>query len=153
MNIFHLSRDLEKSARYHIDKHVVKMIVEHCQLLSSANRLSGLDEGYKLTHKNHPCAIWTRESLDNWLYVRDLTIELHKEWQYRYRHKRNHKSFDVMQQLSIPKLPKLGLTVPPKCMPNEVKLPGVVASYRNYYRLRKWHIATYTGRPIPRFMR
>lgn len=151
MNIFHLSTDLERSARYHIDKHVVKMQLEHVQLLSTANRICGLDEGYRPTHQNHPCAVWVRESIDNWLYLKDLTIELHKEWQYRYQHRRNHKSFDVLMTLSTPPLPKLRFTTPPKCMPDDAKLHGVVASYRNYYSMYKRGIATYTGRPVPKF--
>ncbi len=153
MNIFHLSRDVEKCARYHCDKHVVKMILEHVQMLSTANRVSGLDEGYKVAHLNHPCTIWTRHSLDNWLHLKELTVELNKEWRYRYGHSHNHKSFEVMMGLSTPKLPKLGVTIPPKCMPDDVKLPGVIESYRNYYRVHKLDIATYTNRSVPNFLK
>ena len=153
MNIFHLSRDLELSARYHCNSHVCKMLVEYVQLLSAANRLSGLDEGYKLTHKNHPCAVWIRESVDNWKYLRDLTSELNKEFKYRFKHSANHKSFEMMQSLSVPKLPRIGLTVPPKCMPDDAKVDGVIASYRNYYRIHKQHILCYTGRPLPKFLK
>ena len=38
MNIFHLDRDPVQSAQWMIDKHVVKMIVESAQLLSTAHR-------------------------------------------------------------------------------------------------------------------
>ena len=39
MNIFFLHRDPEQAAKEHVDKHVVKMIVEYAQLLSTAHRM------------------------------------------------------------------------------------------------------------------
>lgn len=39
MNIFFLDYDPAKCAIYHVDKHVVKMIVEYAQLLSTAHRV------------------------------------------------------------------------------------------------------------------
>lgn len=39
MNIFYLDRDVSKCAEYHNDKHVVKMIIEYAQLLSTAHRV------------------------------------------------------------------------------------------------------------------
>lgn len=39
MNIFVLDFDTEVCARYHCDKHVVKMIVEYAQLLSTAHHV------------------------------------------------------------------------------------------------------------------
>ena len=43
MNIFYLDKDLSKSAEYLCDKHIVKMIIEHIQLLSTALRLTSPD--------------------------------------------------------------------------------------------------------------
>ena len=152
MNVFHLSRDPEKSARFHCDKHIVKMILEYAQLLSTANRLNDIDEGYKVTHKNHPCAIWARHSLDNWLFLRELAFYCNKEFRYRYGHVKNHKSYDVISSLSVPDIPKLGLTRPPLCMPDDVKLDLVIPSYRNYYKVYKREFAYWTKRDIPKFM-
>lgn len=39
MNIFVLDYNVEKCAQYHCDKHVVKMILESCQMLSTAHRV------------------------------------------------------------------------------------------------------------------
>ena len=49
MNIFHLHKDPKICAEYHCDKHVVKMILETAQMLSTAyQRHCGLDnELYK----------------------------------------------------------------------------------------------------------
>lgn len=39
MNIFYLHNNVVQCAQWHVDKHVVKMILESCQLLSTARRL------------------------------------------------------------------------------------------------------------------
>ena len=39
MNIFYLHRDVDTCAEMHNDKHVVKMILEYAQLLSTAHRV------------------------------------------------------------------------------------------------------------------
>ena len=39
MNIFYLHNDTKVCAELHVDKHVVKMIVEYAQLLSTAKRM------------------------------------------------------------------------------------------------------------------
>ena len=63
MNIFYLHPDPVVCAAHHGDKHVVKMILETAQLLSTAHRiLDGDDHAnwhgmYKATHKNHPSAV------------------------------------------------------------------------------------------------
>jgi len=82
MNIFFLDADVKKCAEYHCDKHVVKMILETAQLLCSAHHITNqvTDQvPYKLSHKNHPCSIWVRTSLSNYLYLCELGLELCKE--------------------------------------------------------------------------
>lgn len=97
MNIFFLSISVRRCAKYHFDKHVVKMILEYAQLLSTAWHI--LDEDmakqyheeekiYKKTHYNHPSAKWVREHLNNYRYVSRLALELCKEWRSRYGHPR-----------------------------------------------------------------
>lgn len=149
MNIFYLDTDLEQCARMHVDRHVVKMVTEYAQLLSSAVRLSGIDAGYKLTHANHPSAIWTRESLDNWLWLKELATELNYEWMYRYDHSVNHKAFDVIQSLPLPNIESKGITPFRLAMPDDVKVEDPVQSYRNYYNVHKQHIANWTNRDMP----
>ena len=39
MNIFYLHEDPQISAKMHCDKHVVKMIIEYAQMLSTAHRM------------------------------------------------------------------------------------------------------------------
>jgi len=153
MNIFYLDKDINKCAEYHCDKHVVKMITEHTQMLSIACRLSGYDVGYSMGNwKNHPCSIWVRESEDNFIYLADLTEALHKEWQYRYDHSKSkiHGAFEIMCSLPLPKLPSIGFTEPAQAMPEQYKIKNdSITAYRNYYKKEKANIATWKKREKP----
>lgn len=86
MNIFALSDSPILSAQWQHDRHVVKMILESCQMLSTACKTDGpindiwesesLPWGsslYKITHANHPCTLWVRENPANFVW---LTIHL-----------------------------------------------------------------------------
>ena len=94
MNIFYLHNDTKLCAEQHVDKHVVKMIVEYAQLLSTAHRMIDGEEyigksktgrkvkRYRMTnpnldktvylavHYHHPSAVWARETKSQyeWLY-------------------------------------------------------------------------------------
>lgn len=152
MNIFFLDFDTQKCAQYHCDKHVVKMILETAQLLCGVHHVTPqvtLQVPYKLSHKNHPCAIWTRESLSNYLYLCDLGLELCKEYTYRYG--KRHKSQDVIEWCldNKPLIKDIGFTTPPKAMPDEYKVMDVVESYRNYYVGVKKDFCVWKSRDVP----
>ena len=156
MNIFILDYDVKKCAQYHVDKHVVKMILETAQLLCGVHHMTpqvtpqvAPQVPYKLSHKNHPCAIWSRESLTNYLVLCELGLELCYEYTYRYG--RRHKSQDVIEWCVInkPSIVDIGYTQPPKAMPDEYKVDSVVESYRNYYRGAKVSFAVWKNREKP----
>jgi hypothetical protein len=152
MNIFILDLDVKKCAQYHCDKHVVKMILETAQLLCGVHHMTPQvtpQVPYKLSHKNHPCAIWTRESLSNYLYLCELGLELCKEYTYRYG--KRHKSQDVIEWcvLNKPNISDKGFTEPAKAMPDEYKVKSVTESYRNYYCGAKSGFASWKMREIP----
>jgi hypothetical protein len=152
MNIFFLDFDTQKCAQYHCDKHVVKMILETAQLLCGVHHMNPqvtLQIPYKLSHKNHPCAIWTRQSLSNYLYLCDLGLELCKEYTYRYG--KRHKSQDVIEWCltNKPDIDDLGFTTPPKAMPDEYKVESVIESYRNYYIGAKKDFCVWKNRDTP----
>ncbi|VYU47368.1 hypothetical protein [Clostridium paraputrificum] len=148
MNIFILDEDVEKCARYHCNKHLVKMLVEYAQILSTTNRICGLDEGYRAVFVNHPCTVWARQCFDNWYVVKLLANELNKELIYRgFRH---HSSIDVINSLSNPPLPILGkITKPYQAMPSKYKQDDYVQAYRDYYIGEKQHIADWGKRGMP----
>ena len=152
MNIFFLDWDVKKCAEYHCDKHVVKMILETAQLLCGAHHITDqvTDQvPYKLSHKNHPCSIWVRDSLSNYLYLCELGLELCKEYTYRYG--KRHKSQDVIEWCVTNKVKicDKGFTEPPKAMPDEYKVSDVVQSYRNYYIGAKKDFCVWKNREIP----
>jgi hypothetical protein len=156
MNIFLLDTDTRKCAQYHCDKHVVKMILETAQLLCGVHHMTDqvTDQvPYKLSHKNHPCAIWSRESLSNYLYLCDLGLELCKEYTYRYG--KRHKSQDVIEWCvtNKPNVCDKEFTEPARAMPNEYKVDSVVESYRNYYIGEKSKIAVWKNREIPEWFK
>jgi hypothetical protein len=163
MNIFFLSRDPAEAARYHNDKHVVKMILEYAQLLSTAHRLlDGNDKGvlsderdsvlYKATHKNHPSAVWVRRELDNYRWVHDLLYFLIGEFRFRYG--KPHATERLQPLLleapyNIPIGESLVMEDPPQCMPDDSKNSDTVLAYRTYYAKHKYHIANWKKRGTP----
>jgi len=144
MNIFFLDLDPKKSANYLCDKHVLKMGIEGAQLLSSAHHLTGNPNApYKLTHANHPCSKWVRESIKNYEWLCSHCDEIFKEYTRRY--KKTHLTSTKLPWLieNLPNLPNISLSEPPKCMPEIYKTDYLVTSYRNYYigdksRFAKW---------------
>ena len=149
MNVFILHENPDVNAKYHIDKHVVKMIIEEAQLLCSAHWVSGGEAPYKLTHKNHPCSIWTRESLSNYNYLCDCAVALCEEYTFRYGKK--HKTEDVINWCcnNKPNINDIGLTEPAKAMPDEYKCDSVIDSYRKYYMGEKRKFASWKNRNKP----
>lgn len=154
MNIFILDKDVKKCAQYHCDKHVVKMILETAQLLCGVHHMTDqvTDQvPYKLSHKNHPCAIWARESYTNYLYLCELGLALCDEYTHRYG--KRHKSMEVIFWCisNRPNIPDKGLTEFAKAMPEEYKVESAVESYRNYYRGAKSGFVSWKNRDVPRW--
>lgn len=162
MNIFFLSFKPREAARLHCDKHVVKMILETAQLLYSAHWVlnpEGLNENaYKLAHKNHPCSIWVRTSVSNYMWLASLGVWLCKEYQYRYGEHKLHKSEAHILWLlnNAPKsIPYIEFTNPALAMPDEYKKEDPVESYKLYYMESKFKIrkiVKYTKRDWPEFL-
>lgn len=150
MNIFVLDRDIRTCARCHCDKHVIKMILESAQLMCTALNKKGFLTPYRSTHIHHPCVLWVEESFDNFLWLRDLTLELNREYRYRYRKHQDHASIKVLHAIDHCRYEAAGLTPFVQAMPAEYKVPGdAVQAYRNFYRGEKLDFATWTRRRKP----
>lgn len=149
MNIFYLDENIEKCAEFHCDKHVVKMILECAQILCSVLSMHNIKTPYKPTHLHHPCVIWANKSLANWLWLKYLAKALNDEYKYRFNHKHNHKSFDVILTLPQPPIDDVGLTTRPQALPEEFKSDDPIHAYRQYYKTNKKHLASWTKRDIP----
>ena len=144
MNLFVLSKSKRRIARYMVDKHIGKMILESVQMLSTTKRVldprSDFGPIYKLVHKNHPVTKWVRASYLNYVWLLDLVDEMHKEWQYRYGDK-IHKSYIVAQFLREHPPPLEAfefeeMTPFALAMPDIYKTDDAIESYRAYYRTK-----------------
>jgi len=135
MNIFVLDKIPGIAARMQCDRHVVKMTLESAQMLSTAVNELGGQATYKSAHVNHPCSVWVRESMGNFLWLYDHGMALAAEYTRRYG--KVHKSQAVIQECmdKIVPLPlyKLNRTPHPLCMPDEYKSDDAVESYRRFY--------------------
>jgi hypothetical protein len=174
MNIFYLDSDIDTCAEMHCDKHVVKMVLEYAQLLSTAHRvLDGIEyieiqnnrrvvrwrlsdlsmESmiYKATHINHPSAVWVRSSIDHYNWLSGLLSQLLKEYTHRYNKIHKIESIGLNDLLKV--VPKnisvLGWIDPPQAMPDDSKRSTSVEAYRNYYCHYKAAFAKWTKRSIP----
>ena len=173
MNIFFLDNDPVKCAEYHVDKHVVKMILEYCQLLSTAHRVIDGKETiaesktgrkvkrwilsddretvlYSATHINHPSAVWCRQSAMNYHWLYTLLVECCKEYTYRYGKVHKCESSGLVNRLQT--TPNningiKGFTEPTPAMPDACKVPGdSLKSYRNYYIMEKQRMWSWKGK-------
>lgn len=150
MNIFILDNDIKTCAQYHCDQHVVKMILESVQILCTVLNKKGFATPYKSTHVNHPSVLWVEESYDNFLWLSDLTLELNKEYRYRYDKHSDHKSIAVLSEISNYSFPSMGLTTFPQAMPDQYKVTDdALLAYRNFYRGDKVKFAKWTKRAPP----
>jgi hypothetical protein len=156
MNIFFLHFNTKKCAKYHVDRHVVKMILESFQILCTViclkePSLTPDDETSraivpcKPTHVKHPCVLWAKRSLENWLWLRKLTKELCREYTFRYG--KHHKYEDKLYTLPVPELPEVGFTPPAQAMPVIYKVKDdPISAYRKYYKEGKKHLHYWTKR-------
>ena len=169
MNIFFLSRRTRQCARWHCDKHVVKMILESTQLLYTAHHESGThmiqvsapvcastgNRGYRSTHKNHPSAIWTRTSLAHYYWLIALAKDLVLEYTFRFNPKKPHACLLHLEWLELnpPNIAETRwLKDPTPAMPDEYKCDDVIESYRKYYSVGKKHLLKYTKRHLPHIL-
>ena len=137
MNIFVLDNDPKLAAQFHCDKHVVKMVLESAQMLSAVHTiLDGPQEGlYKVSHANHPCTKWVRESNNNYNWMYCLFLELCTEYTFRYGKTHLCATKFLDRFMTPPKNIPVGYKTPqPLAMPDDYKVSDVVQSYRNYYK-------------------
>ena len=180
MNIFYLDNNPTTCAEYHNDKHVVKMILEYAQLLSTAHRvldgteLIGKSKSgrkakryvlpddrehhlYLASHFNHPSGKWTRHSACNYRWLFKLWIELMREYNYRYG--KIHASARLIPFLKQPpkNIQENGFSAPWRAMPDEYKFDRTepdytVKSYRAYYLGAKTQMLKWKNRQTPEWV-
>ena len=133
MNIFFLHKDPSRAAKAQCDKHVVKMVLETTQMLSTAARRRGYDIGYQSAYPKHPMTVWVGDTRDNFYWALCHAEELSKEYTARYS--KFHASQKVIDNIHeyYPNISFDNITEPPQCMPDEFKCDDYVRAYRDYY--------------------
>ena len=158
MNIFAVNTCPRVSAEQLCDKHVVKMILETGQILSTVHRRYGNEDErlYKSTHAKHPSTLWAGDCQINYDWLFEHFTALNDEYWFRYG--KDHLTYKKLNDVVFraPKGMKVGkFSLPTPAMPDECKIVkadgsyDVVESYRKYYREHKKHIAKWTKRAIP----
>lgn len=143
MNIFVLDQEPQLCASFHCDRHVVKMITEHMQMLHANVKFLSRVNG-KIAWLNHPCTIWLRESRQNLDWLHSVQTHLNEEWQRRWNHAPNinHRGYDLWRSFYDNKnmrnlFPDIPMTQFVQAMPDECKRPNPVDGYRTYYNIHK----------------
>lgn len=178
MNLFILDKDPVKAAQLQCDKHVVKMIVESAQMLSTAHRMldgsltrapskSGKtnvkawvlpddreDILYKAVHMGHPCTVWTTKSNNNytwhWVHFAALCDE------YTHRYGKVHATDKLLRE-KLKSLPrnievwyKTQFPLAMKSNPECMFPDDPVKSYRMFYQTKQERFKmTWTKREVP----
>jgi len=156
MNIFVLDENPTLAAVDMCNKHVVKMVVETAQILSTVFRLkaeerwpclSHKDAGnfprlYRATHVKHPAVKWVAESVHNteWLWQHQIALVQ----EYLKRYKKFHKTQTVINELEQVRHGMWGgfgdwqkHTEFAQCMPPQYRTDDAIVSYREYYVAEK----------------
>ena len=158
MNIFYLDSHPKVAAQMMCDKHVVKMILESAQMLSTTHRVLDGDTYadmmglYKIAHKNHPSTKWVRESPTNYAWLYNHMLALMQEYTFRYdKHHATERLIEPLRKPPIVLLETLqkGFTPPPQCMPDHCKNDDTVQAYKNYYISEKSDFAKWKNGTIP----
>ena len=165
MNIFVLDKDPQIAAQMMCDKHVVKMIVESAQMLSTAHRvLEGTewtdyakngrrikrwkspyklmeDLLYKASFVGHPCTQWVMKNDKNYY------------WLTEHRYGKVHKTDDMISLIRYRKPQNIpiadSITPFAQAMPEEYKNDNAVEAYRAYYLGEKTGFAKWKNAETP----
>ena len=168
MNIFVVDENPHASARQLPDKHVVKMPLESCQMLSivfskwyydwgTVPKQDGCDYSTeKGAFRNHPCTKWAAENIYNtaWLIVHGLALCT----EYTYRYGKIHACNKSLVEAKKLFHRKTGKAITCYCMadnftramPEEYKLDTSIDTtdaYKMYVASKPWVKDNYLRKP------
>lgn len=168
MNIFVTDSNPYQSAKCLPDKHIVKMPLECCQMLSiiyskwyydwgTLPKADGTPyETQKGAFRNHPCTIWAAKSKYNTAWLIAHGLALCGEYKYRYDkiHSCNKTLFEAKKMFHA----KTGKSITCYCMaenfaramPEEFKLDTSITTfdaYKMYIASKPWAPSNYLRKP------
>lgn len=168
MNIFCVSCSPIESAQQLPDKHVVKMPLECCQMISVIYSHWYHDWGTipkkdgnpyatkKGAFRNHPCTQWAAESDENLAWLISHGIALCDEYEYRYSKEHSCKNtLKVALKIFKEKTQKtldswLQVKHFTRAMPDNLKYDtsiDTIEAYRLYVRSKEWTLGDYQKKP------
>ena len=163
MNIFVTSPCPKESAIVLPDRHVNKMSLETCQMLSIvASEKWGYGYGtlpkidgtpYKTdkgAFRNHPCTRWAAETIDNAYWLIKWGMNLCDEYTLRYN--KTHSCYNTLLQAYylFPKGKIDKVTSFARAMPDEYKLDDSIdtfTAYKMYIASKPWVASNYLRMP------
>ena len=163
MNIFVTSPWPAESAIVLPDRHVTKMALEACQMLSIvASAKWGHDYGTlpkkdgtpyateKGAFRNHPCTRWAAESIDNAYWLIKWGMNLCDEYSVRYG--KTHSCYNTLLDAYylFPKGKLTNVTPFVRAMPDEYKLDTSIdtfEAYKRYISSKTWVVDNYLRMP------
>ena len=163
MNIFVTHEFPAESAVVLPDKHIVKMPLECCQMLSIVasdkwghgyGTLPKADGNPYATEKgafrNHPCTIWARESIHNAYWLIKHGMNLCDEYALRYN--KQHTCYNTLLHAYylFPKGKITKHTPFVRAMPDEYKLDTSITTfdaYKMYIASKPWVASNYLRMP------
>ena len=172
MNIFFLHKFPPKAAEYLCDKHVPKMLLESCQMLSTAVHQhkenipwplpiyrhhpvwKNVDNLYKKAYPNHPMTKWVALNRGNFKWTLENAVFIGQEYYKRFNkyHKSRRIITLILQNNYMDCIPEGDFTEPPQCMPDEYRDKDYVTAYRRYYNTDKKYFAKWNkGRKQPKW--
>ena len=175
MNIFVLDENPQTAAQMMCDKHVVKMILESGQMLSTAHRvIDGIEwtdyskNGrrikrwrsphnlmeemlYKASFVGHPCTKRVMENNKNYYWLVEQAYELCKEYTRRYKKVQKTEDMISLVRFRKPVNIPIAASITPfvQAMPEEYKNPSAVEAYRAYYLGEKTYFAEWKNAETP----
>jgi hypothetical protein len=162
MNLFFLNECPKQAALDLADVHVGKMLLEACQMMSTAARQHGFDGGYARAYEHHPMTKWVARSKQHYEWAWGHALSCAGEHEVRFG--TYHKSALLLPTLSVAMhtvMPDRGWRNPPRCMPDDYKVdfdawdgsvPCHVQSYRDYYADAKRHLHKWTNVEAPEWL-
>ena len=166
MNIFVTDPSPTTSARHLPDKHIVKMPLETCQMLSivcsdkwghgygDLHRLDG--QAYKTdkgAFRNHPCTIWANSCLKNTWWLLAHGLALCDEYEHRYGKSHSCKNTLIEATTIIPLATDTWHDVPSSFTfagPDEFKYDtsiDIFTAYKRYVASKPWVATNYLRDP------
>lgn len=156
MNIFYLHSDPKICAESHCFKHLTVMAKEAAQILSNVhyNNPNNYTPKYKRYNPNHPACLWAGKSLENYLWLCELGLNLCQIYTRMYEKK--YKSHDYIEELksNLPNIKSDKFYPMVQIMPDDVRDTDSRIAYRKYYihhksKFAKWTTAKGNSMPVP----